>query len=491
MFTKELTGLTLTSKVADTLFQNISGDHFHRDETFLATLRALLHSRVPKEESVHLKYVIKNYSVAQITDRTDSKIVEDLIGGSGILDGATGVLCVCSLSMVEDAVTAALKAIDNGGEKKLKGYVHLEDVEKFLEQRKVRARIMLSEESKNTIVFMERIDLKRWHLIQALTTRYLPWYFKENPLNTEESTLIKSLTGRYAPDYEAAIEVFADKFDFKTQEIRAKLSGFETAFEKTKLKDIRREMERIRETLESLDRQIAEAHTRWQDLSTDEFGLMEKIRIGVTDDDSELMKFFINSKALELIDANNGRLEFWVKTYISHWDPELFGPMIRNKNSCFYADRWANNGKRFANGEFTDERIERLMKAIFENETVKLRVCAKYYLDFVRCGYGGFNHIDYPEALLRTNTPNQHIQEYACLGNNHGAISQCVREKEYVGAVVSCIASASNINLGEPHTVSLFMREISKNTVGRIIELPDGTCVTPVEAAKWLEENGK
>ena len=56
MFSKEITGLTLTNEIASTVFPNIGGDKFRNDESFVATLRALLYSRVPKEESITLRY---------------------------------------------------------------------------------------------------------------------------------------------------------------------------------------------------------------------------------------------------------------------------------------------------------------------------------------------------------------------------------------------------------------------------------------------------
>ena len=49
MFNKTLSGLTLTKQVADGLFQNINGQDFRGDTSFLATLRALMYKRVPKE----------------------------------------------------------------------------------------------------------------------------------------------------------------------------------------------------------------------------------------------------------------------------------------------------------------------------------------------------------------------------------------------------------------------------------------------------------
>lgn len=78
MFSKEITGLTLTSSVASNLFQNIYGDNFREDVSFLATLRALLYSRVPKEESVSLQYHTSSYHASQLGDAGTKRLCQSV-----------------------------------------------------------------------------------------------------------------------------------------------------------------------------------------------------------------------------------------------------------------------------------------------------------------------------------------------------------------------------------------------------------------------------
>ena len=50
MFAKEIDSVSLATDIADELFPNITGSVYGRDVTFIATLRALLHQRVPAEK---------------------------------------------------------------------------------------------------------------------------------------------------------------------------------------------------------------------------------------------------------------------------------------------------------------------------------------------------------------------------------------------------------------------------------------------------------
>lgn len=61
-------------------------------------------------------------------------------------------------------------------------------------------------------------------------------------------------------------------------------------------------------------------------------------------------------------------------------------------------------------------------------------------------------------------------------------------DRDYVNAVALCCASATNINFTEPNTGTFFMQKICANDVGRIIEMPDGSTMTPLDAVKWLED---
>lgn len=63
-----------------------------------------------------------------------------------------------------------------------------------------------------------------------------------------------------------------------------------------------------------------------------------------------------------------------------------------------------------------------------------------------------------------------------------------MRANDYVGAVAACVQSANSVNVTEGATCGKMMRRLFSTDVGAIIQLPDGSTKTPLDAVKWLEE---
>lgn len=56
MFKSIITTTPFTSDIANNFFQNIYGDNFQRDYSFLATLRALVAPRMKESDCLHLEF---------------------------------------------------------------------------------------------------------------------------------------------------------------------------------------------------------------------------------------------------------------------------------------------------------------------------------------------------------------------------------------------------------------------------------------------------
>lgn len=494
MFNRAISGLTLTKTVADGLFQNINGrKEIFGDETFLATLRALMYKRVPKEESITFDFTSSNYDGNVLRNANPRDCVSAFLEDSSIRYGGHGCFHIHSFNSNGDGVDESFNIIDKrDGVAALFGkgiFQELPDVGKFLEQcGKFRARVFISESRKCTLIFVEKLDVKKLHLLQSLIPRYMPWYMKDMPFDEEEFALIRTLTKRYAPDYVDAIENIAKRFDFRTQTIRNYLRGFETSFEKEKLANVRDELRRERNYIDELESRFRDTYVKIDELTTTELGLIAKINNSKdSDEDTELIEYFLCNKNIDLVRVDRGMIEFIVRTTISNYDPDVVEGAMEKIGESFFYRHYATK-KRYNNEEMTDERIYRLVKALFIDEIFKLRVCAAYRLNFSTGGFEGRQEYHFPEDVLATHTPNQHIQHYGCLGNNRPIISKAMLNRDYVGAVIACVASAFNANFTEANTGTFFMEHICDNNVGKIIQMPDGTTATPLDAVKWLEE---
>ena len=97
---------------------------------------------------------------------------------------------------------------------------------------------------------------------------------------------------------------------------------------------------------------------------------------------------------------------------------------------------------------------------------------------------------------MRECMPNPHIDRYRCIGNYERTINQCIKENNYIGALEQAIASCKSLNFGDSTVMKEFMRRmygLESYSHNKCVELPDGTVVTPKEAAAWLkeQENGQ
>ncbi len=67
-------------------------------------------------------------------------------------------------------------------------------------------------------------------------------------------------------------------------------------------------------------------------------------------------------------------------------------------------------------------------------------------------------------------------------------IRESMNQRNYVGAIEACVASAKSVNVLEGITCGRMFEEIFSNNAGKFIEMPDGSAMTPLEAVLWLEE---
>ena len=131
------------------------------------------------------------------------------------------------------------------------------------------------------------------------------------------------------------------------------------------------------------------------------------------------------------------------------------------------------------------ELRRKIMDAIFSDDAVlKVKMCSNYIIDLrgtcdATAGYRyGDEFIGY--------IPNPHIHRFACLGNYKPYINRAIRDGNLIGAIEQCVTSAKSLNFTEAHTVRYFLNDLFTSRY-KVIVLPDGKEVTPVEALEYLK----
>lgn len=468
MFIKNMRSPQLCSETANNVFGRINGDHYDRDYSFVATMRALLLSRT-KDENISFKLKTERYTANQL-----SMASEDAVFGLFNVC-ANRIIIYSSRCDLDEQDTEAINVLANV--LKNKSYSEKIDLHEFCKER-VDARFFINEGTKSTVILVPAMKMRQYHFLQSLIPRYLPWFFKATEFSELEIKLLKSLQNRYPVDYEKLIEEMAESLDLRKYSIVNLIGGFEKRSREEAYNNSKNE-------LQSLQRRAADILSDYNDMMEriDEknivlAGLMAAINSA--GDNSELCNFFIANKSLTPVMTDRSRFSFVVSTYIDNFDPEMYDTMSRRETSHLFSGYAAS-------GVFESvEARKKFMDAVFSDEPkLRIKTCGYYQLgiDGTVTSYAGYHYPNNCDDRI----PNPHLHNYNCLGNHARYIIERLQQHDLVGAVNQCIGSCKSVNIGESMTMQRFLRDIFDST-SKIIETMDGESMTPAEALAWLYE---
>lgn len=486
MFKSVINSTPLVSDAANSFFQNIRGDYFQRDATFLSTLRALVAPRMAAEDSIDLSFSETSYTAVQVRENSVRAILDAICAYSNALSGRTGQIQIHNFtSQSQEDNYACLELIKSSFEQYCDGWHRLNKVTDFF-RKTFYVLCFINPEKKSVYLFADRMDVKKMHYLQCSIFAFLPWYFNpEAGVSELEMELIESLREKTSSKYEDCIARIAAQYDFRTQKIRNLLAGFETRYEKQECETVRRSIQEYIDEINRLDNQIGEYLRYKADKEIRLLGLEAKIAQGESED-SEIMEYFLCNNRLVLEEVTNTYMVFSCMDYLTYFDEDMAKQMIDNKRSYVYRP----NG-RACNNFIQEDDMKKLMYAIFIDQTLRVKVCCAYQFE-LRGTVNGLSHHTYGYEF-RECTPNTHIDRYSCMGNYKRTINQLLQKHDYIGAIEQCIASCKSLNFADSTVMEEFMRRlygISNDEVNiRCIELPDGKVVTPKEAVAWIKAN--
>lgn len=478
MFRTTISNTPFTSSVANSLFTNVNGNSYRGDYTFISTLRALVAPRMAENETLHLEFSTNAISLRNPEPTDIAYVVRDAVSST-----PNNVIRVHDFrSTTPDYGSDWLELVQSEFGKHYSTWHLLEKVTLFF-KKQFDVICFVEPEKKSVILFTSGMDMKRMHYLQCGIFAYLPWYFNPDEGVSElEMELINSLRERTSQKYEECLVKLAQKYDFKTANIRRLLSGFETRFEEIEIGKTKDSLSHAMSNIEELNRQIGEWLKEQRLLEIKLLGLETKI--AQSNGDSEIMEYFMHNNNLVLESVDDTVMVFGVKTYLTYFDEEMARRVIDSGTSYVYRPRG-----RACNNIIPAEDMKKLMNAIFIDQTIRLRVCAAYQfrLEGNVSARSNFSY-GYEYAGF---TPNTHIDRYACIGNYERQINSFLSKNDYIGAIEQCVASCASLNFGDSVVMQEFMSRlygISDYSVNiKCIELPDGSVVTPKEAIEYLK----
>lgn len=245
MFTKNVGRPMLASDIADRYFEKITyNDVFMRDYSFVATLRALVAPRIG-DNVVHFNYKESSYTASDIHGISDDKVIS-LVIGRRLYENR---LAIFGLTARAEDNEAILATFDRNFTSLNSGWTEMADVKAFVSAN-MDARFYINETSKSAYVIVSRPTLAKYHFLQALIPRYLPWFFRCTTRDELEGALIKSCTLKSSLEYERIIAEIAGRFDLRKVLIRSVIGGFEKSARSVQIRRVEEELSRINRSIE-------------------------------------------------------------------------------------------------------------------------------------------------------------------------------------------------------------------------------------------------
>lgn len=481
MFRDRVSNTPMTSQAANEYFANkIVGQDWNSDDTFLATLRALLAHRLAEEDTLTLVFTKSGYSADQLESLSAGHAVKAIC--DGFIDNFSTMHIHNFYSSDDESNSAWMKAMETQFCSQYEGW-HCVDKATVFFRKVFHILCFINPEKKSVVIFTDNMDTRRMHYLQCGIPAFLPWYLDpQNGVTELEMELIKSLREKEKTKYLDCLAKIAEQYDFQTARIRKLLRDFETSYERTRCDQMKNELSSIIRNLNSLDAQIAEYLQRKADTETTLLGL--ELKISQAGEDSEIMDYFLTNRHLILKDVRGSSMEFVVRAPLDYFDEDMARRYINNDGSYFYEYITRT-------GVFTRENIKMLMSEIFLTQRLKVQFCTAYRFKLEGsveslADYGGY------DQECREYMPNPHIDRYNCMGNYKRIINERLREHDYIGALEQCIASCKSLNIGDSPVmhefVSRFCEQSGRGKNIRCIVMPDGRIMTPREAIDWLND---
>lgn len=478
MFGQIVNNLQLTSPAADEIFKNCAGDSFRNDSMFLAVLRTIVVPRMKQGESLRL--AVTDVSASSYDADCDSKGLFTAISESGADADAHDRITVVNLRCSYQKSEETIGKLDDSALTE-KGF-ELDSVRAtyIKQQAKTDAKIYRNPETRAVLIIVANLSVVVWHLLAASVCKLLPWFFVERPARDDPETIavLNSIVIQDNPDeFLRLMAEAARKYDFRSAGIRRQLEGFERKYDEGALRRVKDSAEQLRQTIANHYAAAAQKNRELHEKLVMMSSLEDSIANGGS---NELMEYFLVNKHLELMDAGSDWFEFAVGDYyIDMWDEDAADLAIEKPSSAIYKGFHTREEKA---------KAKKFFQACFQQETIRIKVCAAYRLYSygscdARSGYA------YPDWMQECS-PNPHTEYFSCLGGHAPIINQACNSGNYVGAVEQCCASARNLNFSDGVVMSRWSEEffaLNKHCV----ELPDGSCVTPMEAVEWAAENVK
>lgn len=302
---------------------------------------------------------------------------------------------------------------------------------------------------------------------------YLPWYFKDNPVNEDEMKLLKSLGNNTSDKFFEAIYAIADKMNISGEYLAIAMADFETEYMKQKQNSSERKIRQLQDKIDELMSKLSEYSKGIREEQWNLIGCKQAQK-GIS---SQGLDYLRRSNDIRLDRVSDDQAYIWCKGYLECYDEQMVEEFIDNEYSIIYE-----------HSNFSPEVTRRLFTKIFIDKEVKIKVCASYGVSLNEMRVYGYMNRTNP-IYLQDYLQNPHIYYYACLGDYSRMMYQSLSDGDLVGTFELCLMSTRSLNFADTTVMEKFLGEcLSIHNDRKFLELADGTSVDVVTMIKKIKE---
>lgn len=443
------------------------------DKTMISTLRALLYQRIGSD-TLSVQYTSSRYSGTDIATTTAKDLVSYMLNENP--SRSHNKLFIHGINGESVDRNACFKLIKQRFTRAFSGFERVQKVTDFFRKSFVVV-CYVNPTSKTTVIFIDKITVRKFHAIQSAAFAFLPWYFDPTQgVTKHEMDLVQSLQEKTPDKYNETLAHIISAIDIRGTLIRRNLEGFERRYDERQISILENEIETDNNSINRYLRDLASKTRSVQDKMLRVNALKERR----DNTESEVMEYFLRNKNLDFIKLRDEEVTFNCRGQLIYFNEELAKRCIDRNTSFVY---------EHMSGNLTKAGIKKLMSAIFVEQELFINVCGTFTLDLT-AGVSALSGQSYDSAIYGDYTPNPHLYHFGCLGENSGLIAQHIRDGNLIGAIEQCCAATCSLNFNDGAVMGRFMNTLfgGGRLNNKCIQLPTGDVVKPEEAIEWLNK---
>ena len=337
------------------------------------------------------------------------------------------------------------------------------------------------------VIFINSQDIRFYHMLISFMSLLFPSLFKSIPLKQpEDYNLIKSLSKTDKDAFMMRIQESVK--DYAVEFRRLMLEQLLKAMHEAKITKALNEVTSQRNYVNNMESEYTNAISRLKEL----IAMYEGMRVVETYDkpEEELIEYLATNKNVRNLVISGNQLSFTVATLLNNYNATAWETFMargyildgqyRTRTLDAFADK--NNRKILLNSIFS------------ESPTFAVKMAGNYTLNLDSCHISTSRGFDYEstDPIFKTYVPNPHLKLFSCLGGYESRVVRALRDRNYIGAIEMCCASAGSVNLDETEqTFRPFLGWVLSSREKILRRLEDGVDMTPEEALIYLVDGKK